>query len=97
MSDKVELKPIIHVNFVKDCTETGKEIYCREKHKLCVPTMDDCLNCPMFRGTAQGEGLECEWEDEPPYKGVVKIINWRDRKQEMLRVSKLIDDKVIKK
>lgn len=97
MDNKTELRPILHVNFVKDFTESGKEIYCRKKHKLCVPTMDDCLNCSMFRGTGQGEAIECEWEDTIPYKGDVKLINWYDRKQEMLRVSKLIDDKILKK
>ena len=95
--DKTELKPILHVNFIKDNSESGLEIYCRKKHKLCTPLIEDCTNCSMYRGSGQGEALECEWEDIPPYRGNIRLIDWFDRKQELLRISKLIDDNILKK
>lgn len=97
MDNKPKLVPILHVNSIKDSTKSGMELYCRKKHKLCIPSMEDCMSCAMFRGAGQGEAIECEWEDIPPYKGNVRLIDWFDRKQELLRISKLIDDGVIKK
>ena len=94
---KPELKDILHVNFIRDTTKKGLEIYCRKKHKLCVPTMEECARCEYFRGVGQGEALECEWKDIPPYKGTTRLIDYDDRKHELLRVSQLIDDKIITK
>lgn len=90
---------VLHLNIVRDTTtEAGKEIYCRRQHKLCVPTMKDCLSCPYYHGMGGGDMLECEWEDEPSGFGhPIRRIYWQDRNQELMRVSKLIDDGVIKK
>ncbi|MCM1216810.1 MAG: hypothetical protein NC548_20105 [Lachnospiraceae bacterium] len=88
---------ILHLNSIKDMTQSGKEIYCRKVNSLKVPTYQDCMSCPYFHGMGSGTMIECEWEDEPPLMGDIRRVNWDDRKHELLRVSKLIDDKVIKK
>jgi len=52
-----------HINFVDD----QNRVYCRSRKKVVVfdesHQKDFCSSCPMFRGSAQGEGVECEWED----------------------------------
>lgn len=62
---------INHINIVD---ENGK-VYCRRRKKVVEFTenhqRDFCGDCPFFRGTAQGQGVECEWDDvrniESPY------------------------------
>lgn len=95
--DKNKLASIVHVNFIRDYTQKGLEIYCRKQHKLCTPVREDCLNCDMFQGVGQGDVIICEWEDRPPFKGDMRLIPWSDREQELLRVSKMIDDNIISK
>lgn len=51
----------IHINFIN---EEG-EIYCRRiknvvKYKKCAKM---CEDCPFWAGFAQGQGVECEYED----------------------------------
>lgn len=40
-------------------------IYCKKINGLLkiVPMKTPCLNCEKFRGTIQGEGCECCWDD----------------------------------
>jgi len=55
-------KKINHINYA-----TAGKIYCRSRDKvvdLDVEQMRDyCSECPFFNGTAQGQGVECLWED----------------------------------
>lgn len=57
------------VNHINIVDENGN-VYCRLRN--LVVEFDEyhqenfCSNCPMFAGTAQGEGVECEWEDDRP-------------------------------
>lgn len=88
---------ILHLNSIKDTTKSGMEVYCRKANKVLVPSYDDCMSCPYFHGAGSGTMIECEWEDVPPLTGDIRRVDWIDRKREQLRVSKLIDDKVIKK
>lgn len=59
-------RAINHVNLID---EAGK-IYCRKLDRPVVfdeyHVSDQCNNCSMFNGTAQGQGVECEWADSRP-------------------------------
>lgn len=88
---------ILHLNSIKDDTATGMEVYCRKTNSVKVPSYDECMSCPYFHGVGSGTMIECEWVDEPPLMGDIRRVDWVDRNREKLRVSKLIDDKVIKK
>lgn len=56
------MKKINHINYAYG------PIYCRKRNKLVDFDMnqvnDFCSNCEMFNGSAQGEGVECLWEDD---------------------------------
>lgn len=97
MANEPKIQSILHLNFIKDFTKPGMEIYCRKSHQIKIPSYDDCMSCPYFHGAGAGNMIECEWDDLPPIQGDIRRVNWVDRNRELLRVSKLIDDKVIKK
>lgn len=88
-------KQVQKVNHLNRPDDKGR-VYCKKLNK--IRTMDAqfwdvCTTCPMFSGTVQGEGVECTW-DEPADYYSVKVF---DPKEELLRVSKLIDQGVLKK
>lgn len=64
-------KEVLHINYAN---EDGK-VYCRKAKSLIDLhggfQIQACKNCPFFRGTAQGEGVECQWEDSRPDVGDV--------------------------
>lgn len=74
----------------------GRKIFCKRRHAVIEPMETDCDDCPYLAGFMQGHGHECAWEDVINH-GDTKDINWEDRDKELLRVSKLIDEKIIKK
>ena len=53
---------INHINYA-----TAGKIYCRLRNKVVdldiEQQRDYCSSCPMFNGSAQGQGVECLWED----------------------------------
>lgn len=56
------------VNHVNLAAPESGTVYCRLRNKVVV--LDEnhldnyCATCPMFRGSAQGEGVECYWNDK---------------------------------
>jgi hypothetical protein len=56
-------KNVNHINIMND----ENEVYCRLRKKVVeldeIQQRDYCGSCHMFRGSAQGRGVECEWED----------------------------------
>lgn len=52
---------VIHALF----SDSSGCIYCKKINGLIqiVPLKTPCLQCEKFRGTIQGEGCECEWDD----------------------------------
>lgn len=74
-----------------------REVYCKKLHKVCVPMAVDCDNCQYCNGYMQGYGHECVWEDQVPNGQTEQVVNWEDRNKEMMRVSQLIDEGVLKK
>lgn len=57
------MKLVNHVNIIDD----NGQVYCRLRNKVVdfneSQQKDFCSDCPFFRGTAQGQGVECEWKD----------------------------------
>ena len=75
----------------------GREVFCKKNHKVMEPLEKDCSNCPYFAGWMQGYGHECVWEDVIDASQDVKVIPQNQARQELYRVSKLIDQGIIKK
>jgi hypothetical protein len=57
------------VNHLNYATETG-HVYCRQLAGVVKldgeHITDHCKTCPMFAGSLQGDGVECEWADSRP-------------------------------
>lgn len=70
--------------------------YCKKLHKL-VKDFDNCGKCSYLTGSMQGMGVECTWDDDSIASDGEGILTVNDPRQELLRVSKLIDSKVITK
>lgn len=52
------------VNHINIPTKTGK-IYCRQLNRIVLLNYEklNCFSCKHFRGSGQGAGVECEYED----------------------------------
>ena len=85
----------IHQNFFG---ETGK-VFCKKQNKIVdfdsLVKSGICSHCKYFYGSLQGDGVECIYEDSIP--GEQSFHSAYNPQQELLRISKLIDNKVIKK
>lgn len=51
-------------------------IYCKKFNAIIqlVELRTPCLQCEKWRGTIQGEGCECEWDDFD-FKGAVSVYD----------------------
>lgn len=61
------------------------EVYCREEHKILALDFQRCWKCRLLSGGAQGNGVECYYEDTYPDGGVTP-------ESELARIDKLIMD-----
>lgn len=100
-------KEVYHVNLIgheineslkNKLPQSDREIYCKKLHKITEPDDHDCRNCKYFAGTAMGHGIECKWKDvvDDPHIDEV-IVPHKNRRTELVRVSKLIDRGILKK
>ena len=72
-----------HINYPNN----KGNIYCRKVNRVInINNLDQCMKCSYRNGSAQGMGIECEWEDEPG-PGVRHVT---DPTRELMRVSQLI-------
>lgn len=85
------LKPVNHQNIVSD---SGR-VYCKKLGKVINLDYKDCNTCDYCFGSLQGQGVECMWEDS--INNQSSIVTVTNPNKEFLRVSKLIDDGIIKK
>ena len=80
-----------HINYVDD----KGEIYCRkakEVVKLDELQQDSrCKNCPFFNGTAQGEGVECAWDDKRDIDGIYGVLNAQEEYNDIARHEEPLD------
>lgn len=83
----------VHLNYFSENGEDYR-IFCKKEHKIIEPDYKKCGNCPYLSGSLQGNGVECYWDD-PDAK--FSFVDVRNPDKELMRVSKLIDNKKIKK
>lgn len=83
---------VVHQNFIRRDDDT---VFCKKDHKIekLSAILEQCSYCPYIYGSLQGEGVECGWED------VVDVPFWTvsSPQEELLRVSKLIDENIVPK
>lgn len=100
------VKQVYHVNLIgheinesisKDYPKSDREIFCKRYHRITEPNAEDCKKCPYFSGTALGHGIECKWEDVIDINQDEVVIPHDSIREEFKRVSKLIDQGIIKK
>jgi len=57
------MKKVNHVNLM----DSENRVFCRLLNKVVVLNeahqRDFCSGCDMYQGSAQGEGVECSWDD----------------------------------
>lgn len=82
---------IIHQNVAE---ENGLH-YCKKYNKL-VKNFHGCSHCDHFFGTLQGQGVECQWEDDVP-KGSPSYMTVIDPRREIARVNNLMEKGSVKK
>lgn len=100
------IKQVYHQNLIgheinesiqEEYDSKDREIFCKKLHKITEPDEKDCDSCPYFAGFMMGHGHECVWEDVIDTDEDTKIIPHQDARKEMYRVSKLIDEGILKK
>lgn len=75
---------INHINL----TNSEGQVYCRKRNKVVVldgrHTQEYCNKCPMFQGSAQGEGVECRWNDLRALQDPTLVIDPQQEKNQVL-------------
>lgn len=89
----IHLELVNHFNYM----DRNGQIFCKRQDKVrkVAPKYKGCDDCPYLFGSLQGIGVECMWEDVPPLSPVGLEV--RDPQEEFTRVSRLIDEKILKK
>lgn len=69
-------KVVNHINLV----DGNGQVYCRLLDRIVDFTNEHqsnfCDKCRMFAGSAQGNGVECEWTDSrPEASSGIKVVN----------------------
>lgn len=97
-------KVVNHLNYISYpiifpqlATQGDMEVFCKKRHAIIAPTLEDCDNCPYYAGMMQGYGHECIWEDIVPAETEEVSVDHSDRQKELMRVSKLIDQGYLQK
>ena len=100
------------INYSQFLPSSSRQVYCRKLHKITEPQLNDCSSCSCYHGVMMGKGHECIWEDVVPddlndtENGTftnrntdreAREIEWKQRTAELLRVSQLIDQGILKK
>ena len=100
------VKLVYHKNFIgheiNESVEHGypssdREIFCKRLHKIIEPDSDTCNECPYLAGWMMGHGIECKWEDVIDVNLDEKFIPHNKVQEELIRVSKLIDEGILEK
>lgn len=91
-----DLAPVLHINMIEG---DNPRIFCKKRHALKKLSELECGSaCEYFRGTGQGDTIQCEWEDFPRLSGSgTRIIRPADQTREFRAVSAYIDDGLLKK
>ena len=89
----IHLELVNHFNYM----DRNGQIFCKRQDKVrkVAPKYKGCDDCPYLFGSLQGMGVECMWEDVPPLSPIGLEV--RDPQEEFTRVSRLIDEKILRK
>ena len=89
----IHLELVNHFNYM----DGNGRIFCKRQDKVrkVAPKYKGCDDCPYLFGSLQGIGVECMWEDVPPLSPIGLEV--RDPQEEFTRVSRLIDEKILRK
>ena len=89
----IHLESVNHFNYM----DGNGRIFCKRQDKVrkVAPKYKGCDDCPYLFGSLQGIGVECMWEDVPPLSPIGLEV--RDPQEEFTRVSRLIDEKILRK
>ena len=89
----IHLELVNHFNYM----DGNGRIFCKRQDKVrkVAPKYKGCDGCPYLFGSLQGIGVECMWEDVPPLSPAGLEV--RDPQEEFTRVSRLIDEKILRK
>ena len=89
----IHLELVNHFNYM----DRNGQIFCKRQDKVrkVAPKYKGCDDCPYLFGSLQGIGVECMWEDVPPLSPIGLEV--RDPQEEFTRVSRLIDEKILRK
>lgn len=92
---------IEHINLVDSWDyKEGHTIFCKRIDRIrCINPETDCLDCPHFRGTGQGECVACQWVDVYGYGAQydTKVVPYFTVNNELKRVTRLIDQGIVKR
>lgn len=88
-----------HVNRISGWEHSNQHtIFCKKEHKLKSVDLENCEKCPYFVSAGQGDVVICEWEDTLAAGDyATKVTHHSDAKNELFRVSELIDARILKK
>ncbi|MNW28241.1 hypothetical protein D3C74_50630 [compost metagenome] len=81
-----------HVNL----TDSEGRVYCRKRNS--VVTLDEtqstnyCAKCPMFAGSAQGEGVECRWSDPRKDLDGVHVVIDPNLEKDQVKIADILND-----
>lgn len=79
---------VVHQNLA----DRNGKVFCKRTNKI-ETVGAHCDSCPYLYGSLQGKGVECEWKDVMNEV----FVEVESPKDELLRVSSLIDAKILKK
>lgn len=69
--------------------------YCKKYNKLTT-NFRACSKCGYFFGSLQGQGVECNWEDDVP-EDASSYMTIHNPKDEIARVNNLMDKGSVKR
>lgn len=80
-------QPVNHINYPDD----ANRIFCRRLNKIITLDAEGkfwgtCIQCRLFNGDYQGQGVECLYDDVKDASGYSS-----DPAKEKMRIAKLID------
>jgi len=85
------VQSINHLNYL----DNEGRVYCRAHNELKTLGTMDCFNCPLFRGSLQGAGVECTYLDRVTDDIDMLALTVPDPAAQLTWITKLIDKGLI--
>lgn len=97
-TDTIPREPVqvLHINLLTGSPK--QRIFCRKKQSLEKVEDLTCFKCAYYRGTGQGDTIQCEWEDLPRLSGdTTRVIAPARQTNEYMAIAGYIDKDILKK